>query len=142
MPAVPTLPPETTERLRAFAALLAAWTRRINLVSSSDRDVIWTRHVQDSLRLLPLIPPGTVRAIDLGSGAGLPGLVLAVFLCLVVWYRYRREDLSHVKRASFAQIRFALLIALPALLLPVLIRTAAGPVITVQFGPSGGPYTV
>lgn len=66
------------ERLHAYAALLARWTQRINLVSSADRDVIWTRHVQDSLRLLTLIPPGTQRAIDLGSGAGLPGLVLAI----------------------------------------------------------------
>ena len=74
----PPLPPETTERLQAFAALLAAWTRRINLVSAADRDAIWDRHVQDSLRLLPFIPPNTTRAIDLGSGAGLPGLVLAI----------------------------------------------------------------
>ena len=72
------LPRETEDRLRAYAALLATWTRRISLVSTQDQAQIWTRHVQDSLRLLPLIPPGTTRAIDLGSGAGLPGLVLAI----------------------------------------------------------------
>jgi 16S rRNA (guanine527-N7)-methyltransferase len=72
------LTPETEQRLRAYAALLATWTRRINLVSSADQAHIWTRHVLDSLRLVPLIPPGTARAIDLGSGAGLPGLILAI----------------------------------------------------------------
>ena len=65
-------------RLRDYAALLARWTRRINLVSRGDEGLIWERHVQDSLRLAPLMPPGLARAIDLGSGAGLPGLVLAV----------------------------------------------------------------
>jgi 16S rRNA (guanine527-N7)-methyltransferase len=65
-------------RLRAYAALLARWTQRINLVSRADAGQIWERHVQDSLLLLPLIPAGVERAIDLGSGAGLPGLVLAV----------------------------------------------------------------
>jgi 16S rRNA (guanine527-N7)-methyltransferase len=65
-------------RLRAYAALLARWNRRINLIARGDEGQIWDRHVQDSLRLVPLIPPGIDRAIDLGSGAGLPGLVLAV----------------------------------------------------------------
>lgn len=69
---------ETLDRLRAYAALLEKWTVTINLVGATDRGHIWSRHVQDSLRLLPLIPAGTARGIDLGSGAGLPGLVLAI----------------------------------------------------------------
>ncbi len=72
------LAPELEERLRAYAALLARWTQRINLISRADEGQIWGRHVLDSLRLLPFIPAGTARGIDLGSGAGLPGLVLAV----------------------------------------------------------------
>ncbi|HYZ64325.1 MAG TPA: 16S rRNA (guanine(527)-N(7))-methyltransferase RsmG [Acetobacteraceae bacterium] len=72
------LAPEVERRLRFYAELLARWTQRINLVSRGDAAQIWGRHVLDSLRLLPLIPPGTSRGIDLGSGAGLPGLVLAV----------------------------------------------------------------
>ena len=71
-----TLPPDVVERLRAYAALLGQWTKTINLVAPGED--IWSRHVLDSLRLLPLIPAGTGRAIDLGSGAGLPGLVLAL----------------------------------------------------------------
>lgn len=72
------LPAEAETRLQAFATLLLRWTQRINLVSRNDQAHIWPRHVQDSLRLAPLLPPGTARAIDLGSGAGLPGLVLAI----------------------------------------------------------------
>ncbi len=75
---LPLLSSETEQRLRDYAALLAVWTRRINLVSAADAAHIWSRHVEDSLRLAPLIPPGTARGIDLGSGAGLPGLVLAI----------------------------------------------------------------
>lgn len=69
---------ETLERLRAYVALLHRWTRVINLISPADRGHIWTRHVQDSLHLVPLIPAAADRGIDLGSGGGLPGLVLAV----------------------------------------------------------------
>ena len=69
---------ETRDRLRAYAALLEKWTATINLVSAADRGHIWSRHVEDSLRLLPFIPPGATRGADLGSGAGLPGLVLAI----------------------------------------------------------------
>lgn len=66
------------QRLRHFADLVARWSPRINLVSRHDLAQLWERHVQDSLALLPYIPPGTETAIDLGSGAGFPGLVLAI----------------------------------------------------------------
>lgn len=74
----PSVSRETLDRLHTYAALLEKWTATINLIGASDRGEIWSRHVEDSLRLLPLIPPGTSRGIDLGSGAGLPGLVLAI----------------------------------------------------------------
>lgn len=54
------------------------WNRSINLVARADERAIWERHVEDSLHLVPLIPPGIDRAIDLGSGAGFPGLILAL----------------------------------------------------------------
>lgn len=69
---------ETRARLDAYVALLTRWQARINLVSPRDLAQIWPRHIADALQLVPLIPPGTPRAIDLGSGAGLPGLVLAI----------------------------------------------------------------
>jgi 16S rRNA (guanine527-N7)-methyltransferase len=65
-------------RLRRFAALVEKWSAKINLVSKSDIPHIWTRHIQDSLLLLPHIPEHTTSAIDLGSGAGFPGLVLCI----------------------------------------------------------------
>jgi len=69
---------ETQGRLEQFADLLVRWNVRINLVSRADTDVIWGRHVVDSIQLVDLIPSGTNRAVDLGSGAGFPGLVLAI----------------------------------------------------------------
>jgi tripartite ATP-independent transporter DctM subunit len=65
-----------------------------------------------------------VSIAALFTGGLLPGLVLAVMLCLVVWRRYRNEDLSHVERASLGTIGSALLVALPAIALPFVIRAA------------------
>jgi len=78
LPGLPSVSRETLDRLHSYAALLEKWTAVINLIGSADRGDIWSRHIADSLRLLPLIPPGTARGIDLGSGAGLPGLVIAL----------------------------------------------------------------
>jgi 16S rRNA (guanine527-N7)-methyltransferase len=60
-----------------FVALLLRWNRRINLISRADEPFIRQRHIDDSAQLAQLIPRGTQRAIDLGSGAGFPGLILA-----------------------------------------------------------------
>lgn len=64
--------------LRLYAALVEKWSPKINLISKADLPHIWQRHIQDSLRLLPFIPAGTTHAIDLGSGAGFPGLALCI----------------------------------------------------------------
>lgn len=69
---------ETLLRLELFADLLLTWNARINLISRADAPHLWQRHITDALQLAPLIPPGCPRAIDLGSGAGFPGLVLAI----------------------------------------------------------------
>ena len=66
------------DKLRQFTALVEKWSPKINLVSKADIPHLWERHVQDSLRLVPYIPAGTTRAIDLGSGAGFPGIILAI----------------------------------------------------------------
>ncbi len=65
------------ERLRGFVDLLLRWNRRINLVSARSAEDIWRRHVLDSLQLFPLVPAGLTSLLDIGSGAGFPGLVLA-----------------------------------------------------------------
>jgi 16S rRNA (guanine527-N7)-methyltransferase len=69
---------ETQETLGRFADLLVRWNRTVNLIARGDEAVLWPRHIDDSLQLATLIPPDTHRAIDLGSGAGFPGLVLAI----------------------------------------------------------------
>ena len=66
------------ERLSAYLAVLRRWQRRINLVGASTLADPWRRHVLDSAQLAPLLPPDGPRLIDLGSGAGFPGLVLAI----------------------------------------------------------------
>jgi 16S rRNA (guanine527-N7)-methyltransferase len=65
-------------RLRTFAALLLRWNTTLNLVAPRDIDVLWDRHIADSLQLVPLMPTGVTRGIDLGTGGGFPGLVLAI----------------------------------------------------------------
>ncbi len=71
---------ETLDRLAIFAELLDRWNRRINLISPADIEMVWQRHILDSLQLVALIASATHRGIDLGSGAGFPGLVLAIAL--------------------------------------------------------------
>jgi len=69
---------ESGERLEIYASLLLQWQAHINLIGPSTRDDIWTRHIADALQLLPLMPEGIRRLADLGSGAGIPGLILAI----------------------------------------------------------------
>ena len=67
---------ETTERLDRFIALLLEWQSRMNLVAKSTLPHVWTRHVADSAQLLRLAPEAETW-VDLGSGAGFPGIVVA-----------------------------------------------------------------
>jgi 16S rRNA (guanine527-N7)-methyltransferase len=70
---------ETLARLSAYEQLLRKWQKAINLVGPSTLHDPWRRHFLDSAQLLDLIPPARPPGlIDLGSGAGFPGLVLAI----------------------------------------------------------------
>ncbi|HWB47839.1 MAG TPA: 16S rRNA (guanine(527)-N(7))-methyltransferase RsmG [Stellaceae bacterium] len=69
---------ETMARLEAYAELLVTWSSRINLIAHSTLADLWRRHFLDSAQLQPFIPKGATSVIDLGSGAGFPGLVLAI----------------------------------------------------------------
>lgn len=71
---------ETIDKLSIYEALLRQWQKTINLVAPSTLDHIWSRHFADSAQLLALAPPDAKRWLDLGSGAGFPGLVLAIML--------------------------------------------------------------
>ena len=71
-------PPDAAPGLLRFVELLQRWNRSINLVAARDMPLLWTRHVADSLQLATLWRGPPERAIDLGSGGGFPGLVLAI----------------------------------------------------------------
>jgi 16S rRNA (guanine527-N7)-methyltransferase len=70
---------ETEERLAVFVDLLDRWRGRINLIADSTFASVWTRHIADSAQLLALAPDAK-RWLDMGSGAGFPGLVVAIQL--------------------------------------------------------------
>jgi 16S rRNA (guanine527-N7)-methyltransferase len=99
---------ETMRRLEAYAALLVGWSQRINLVGRSTLADLWRRHFLDSAQLLPMIPAGTRSLVDLGSGAGFPGLVLAILgipgVELVEADRRKATFLSEVARTTRAEV--------------------------------------
>lgn len=75
---------ETLLRLEAYATLLIQWNPKINLVGPATLPDLWWRHMLDSAQLRDSIPAGARVAVDLGSGAGFPGLVLAIMTDLDV----------------------------------------------------------
>ncbi|PKP67317.1 MAG: 16S rRNA (guanine(527)-N(7))-methyltransferase RsmG [Alphaproteobacteria bacterium HGW-Alphaproteobacteria-8] len=68
---------ETVERLDALVAILEEWNNTINLVSRASLSDVWIRHILDCAQLYPLAPTDAKTWIDLGSGGGFPGLVIA-----------------------------------------------------------------
>lgn len=66
------------DRIERFVAACRAWGRVSNLVSTADRDRLWERHVLDSLQLVPLAADAGESWIDLGSGGGFPGMIVAI----------------------------------------------------------------
>lgn len=71
---------ETAARLERYAELLRQWQKAINLVSPRTLSNIWQRHFADSAQLVAAAPSGARRWLDLGSGAGFPGMVIAMLL--------------------------------------------------------------
>jgi 16S rRNA (guanine527-N7)-methyltransferase len=70
---------ETEERFVVFVDHLARWRKSTNLISETTFASVWTRHIADSAQILGLAP-GALRWVDMGSGAGFPGLVIAIQL--------------------------------------------------------------
>lgn len=71
---------ETYARLQTYEALVRRWTPRINLVAPSTLEDLWARHILDSAQILQAAPPEPRHWVDLGSGGGFPGLVVAIIL--------------------------------------------------------------
>lgn len=69
--------PEQTEKLETYLELLRKWQKTINLVSNSTIDDAWRRHIEDSAQLSEHIPQDS-NILDIGSGGGFPGMVLAI----------------------------------------------------------------
>lgn len=90
---------ETFERLERYAALLRTESERQNLVSASTLDSLWERHILDSAQLVKFAPDPRSAWVDIGSGAGLPGIVIALLVdgpvTLIEPRRLRAEFLQH-----------------------------------------------
>lgn len=69
---------ETYEELQAFAALVQKWTPRINLIAKSSIPNLWDRHIIDSAQLYRFAPKDTRKWVDIGSGGGFPGIIMAI----------------------------------------------------------------
>ncbi len=71
---------ETLDSLEAFEREFLRWSAKINLIASSTAADLWNRHILDSAGILKLVPADARRFVDLGSGGGFPGVVLAILL--------------------------------------------------------------
>ena len=90
---------ETEKRLEIFVDLLLGWQKKTNLVAPSTLHELWTRHIADSLQLLPLAPEARLW-VDFGSGGGFPGIPIA---CALAGQRGSQVHLieSNGKKAAF-----------------------------------------
>jgi 16S rRNA (guanine527-N7)-methyltransferase len=96
---------ETQERLTHFVSLVTKWQKSINLIAPSTLGEIWSRHIEDSAQIFSL-SPGPHRWLDLGSGAGFPGVVTAILLAEQSngWVHLIE---SNLKKAAFLRVALA-----------------------------------
>lgn len=71
---------ETLDRLVILEEMTKLWTPKINLIAKGTVSQIWSRHIADSAQLIPHVPNRVTHYVDLGSGGGFPGLVIAAHL--------------------------------------------------------------
>lgn len=99
---------ETLARLTLHLELLQRWQTAINLVGPATLADPWRRHVLDSAQLLAHLPEGAGNLVDLGSGAGFPGLVLAILgvphVTLIESHRRKAQFLRQVARATATEV--------------------------------------
>jgi 16S rRNA (guanine527-N7)-methyltransferase len=97
------VPRETIHRLERYAALLAHWQKSTNLIASSTLARLWPRHFADSAQIRGLAPEARLW-LDLGSGAGFPGLVVAILQTGQPGFRMHLVDSNHKKCAFLAEV--------------------------------------
>ena len=112
------VPRETMARLDAFAGLLRSENERQNLVSRASLGNLWLRHIADSAQLLPMAPSPRASWVDLGTGAGFPGLIVALLhqgpVTLVEERRLRVEFLHRAAETlGVAVARLIAVVVLP-----------------------------
>jgi len=93
---------ETQEKLDHFVALFDKWSKTINLVAPSTKANIWHRHIADSAQLFKLLPEPK-RWVDLGSGGGFPGIVLAILFSETDGHWVHLVESNH-KKAAFLRL--------------------------------------
>lgn len=92
---------ETADRLDVYAALLQKWSRKINLVGPDTLETAATRHFHDSAQVFDLCDAAPERWVDLGSGGGFPGLVLAIMAKGAGWKTEFTLIESDQRKAAF-----------------------------------------
>jgi 16S rRNA (guanine527-N7)-methyltransferase len=97
------VPRETIHRLIRYADLLNDWQKRVNLVSAKSLPHLWDRHFADSAQILRLAPDAKVW-LDLGSGAGFPGLVIAILQANHANFRMHLVEATAKKCAFLAEV--------------------------------------
>ena len=75
---LPDVSRETWGQLEAYVEILLKWQKAINLIGPATIDDVWIRHILDSAQIVPHVPAAAKRLVDMGTGAGFPGLVVAV----------------------------------------------------------------
>lgn len=128
---------ETVSRLSTYVDLLCKRNEQLNLVAASTLQQVWQRHILDSAQLVSLIPTEARTIIDLGSGAGFPGMVIAIMLRdrpgltvhLVESIQKKCRFLGEVKDATGApvQVHWARAEALPVTKADVITARAVAP---------------
>ncbi|HYA72031.1 MAG TPA: 16S rRNA (guanine(527)-N(7))-methyltransferase RsmG [Roseiarcus sp.] len=97
------VPPETEARLAVYVELLGRWRKITNLISEASFAEVWTRHIADSAQLLSLAPQAR-RWVDMGSGAGFPGMVIAIQLAGVAGARVHCLESDRRKCAFLREV--------------------------------------
>ena len=92
---------ETIESLNEFKRILLENNKKFNLISSKDEEIVDVRHIQDSAQIIDLIDKKSKKCIDLGSGAGFPGIVISIIMNIITYQLYLTYMRKVLKNLTF-----------------------------------------